>query len=217
MNENWMAKASWYELLSSCFVNTKQESAAALASGEFADALNEIVQFLALPADKVADAAALLAGYQGASSDEVFHELRGEYTRLFLSGAERPLVQPYAGVWRARQQGRQAFLMVGQESMSIERFMKKCGATRPDGYGGPVDDIGTLLEFLSVLCLRVADAAAAEGAGDAEERRLDYQKFYEEHFWEFSQALAQAVRAETSSPAFEASACLLQLLPEAAL
>lgn len=218
MNEQWMTKAAWYELSASCFRYPQRETADALVDGEFAEAFRELAGALDFPAPWADEVAVLFASYRGADAEAVFHELRGENTRLFLVGADKPLVQPYAGVWHAQVRGRAPFLMVGQESMAIERFMGECGVKRPEGYGGPVDDMGTILEFLGVLCLRVADGEAnGQPADTLQQLRDQYAQFYEQHFHPFAIPFAQGVLDHSASPAFIASARLLQALPAAAL
>lgn len=213
MNENWMAKAAWYELLSMCFLNPSRESMGAFASGEAVEAVCEIGEFVGLEQPMLDDASNLLARYQGSDVEEIFHELRREQTRLFV-GAGDPVVTPYAGVWSAQRQGKRPLLMVGSESIAIERFMVERGVSRPKGTGGPVDHIGSLLEFLSVLCLACADSEAT--GADLEDRAADYAFFYERHFIRFARHLAVEIDGQTTSDLLTFGARALLAMPESA-
>lgn len=211
MNEKWLEKAALYEILALAFLFTKQELADALVSGEYVEALVEIIEANGL--DDAVDIATTeaLSSYKGIDQKEVFHELRREYTRLFV-GSPKTLVSPYAGVWYAEEIGVEPLLFVNKESMAIERFMRSCGVGQPEGTNEPLDHIGTELEFLQYLCLLRAESVQVPENREVPEDA--YEKFYTAHFSSFSKKFAVKIIAESRIPFFRAMAQVLLALPE---
>jgi TorA maturation chaperone TorD len=136
----------------------------------------------------------------------VLHELRVEYTRLFV-GAPDPAVSPYAGVWQAERDGVEPLLFVSKEAMAVERFMRSCGVGRPEGTNEPLDSMGSELEFLQYLALLRAGAVTPPEDVDIPEGACE--EFYTEHFAIWAGDFAQKVIEETRSPFFEAAARVL--------
>ncbi|MDR2109498.1 MAG: molecular chaperone TorD family protein [Coriobacteriales bacterium] len=163
--QTWINKAALYELLAQSFLLVTRELTEALANGEYAEALAEIGGANQLDAVVLKEAVEELAVYRGRDTDELFHELRVEYTHLFV-GAPEPAVSPFAGVWWARNAGVQPLLFVNKESMAVERFMRSCGIGSREGTNEPLDHLGSELEFLQYLCLLRADAVAAPAASE---------------------------------------------------
>jgi TorA maturation chaperone TorD len=159
MTENeWLQRAALYELLAFGLRLPTPELAEAVAGGEFADALAEIGGINGLAPATIEDAVAGLAGYKDAEQDGLFHQLRAEYTRLFV-GAPEPAVSPYAGIWWAKAQGVQPLLFVNTRSMGVERYMRSFGIGQAEGKNEPLDHIATMLEFLQYLAMVLAGTA----------------------------------------------------------
>lgn len=208
--EQWINKAALYEILAQTYLFTTETLADAVRSGEYAEALAEIVELngLKLTAKDVVEP---LNDYKGRNSDEVFHELRREYTRLFI-GAKEPLITPYGGSWYALERGQKPILFVGKESMAVERFMRRCGTVQPEGTNEPLDHIGSELEFLQYLCLIKAEVVVpTEGV---EILPNDYDDFYQEHFRWFAELFAKAILEKSEMPFFRAGAQVLLALPQ---
>jgi TorA maturation chaperone TorD len=207
--QQWLNKAALYEIEALAFLYTKRELAEALASGEYAEALAEIVEACGL--EVAATEISGLAEYQGRDTDELFHELRREHTRLFV-GSPKPAVSPFAGVWFAEEQGVQPLLFVNKESMAVERFYRSCGVGQPEGTNEPLDHIGSELEFLQYLSLlRAGVTVPPEGV----EIPVDaYEQFYREHFIGFAHKLAAAVIEQSRLPLYQAAAAVLAVVPD---
>jgi TorA maturation chaperone TorD len=231
-----MNKAALFEIEALAFLPTKRELSEALASGEYAEALIEIIEANALdtpttatnnesaettghnPLDTAPPSKPLratieeeLAACQGADPDALFHELRIEHTHLFV-GAPKPAVSPFAGVWFAEEQGVEPLLFVNKESMDVERFYRSCGVGQPEGTNEPLDHIGSELEFLQYLCLLRAGAATPpEGITIPEDA---YERFYLKHFISFAHKFAAATIKESRIPFFRTVAQVLAALPE---
>ncbi len=183
-----------------------KEMVKALISGEYAEAYQEIGLYNGLDTCVVTSRRSLLGVYEGSEEEALFRRLRKEYTRLYI-GQEDPLVTPYAGVWASLEKGEKPLLMVGKESMAIERFMRKCGMGQPEGTNEPLDHIASLLEFLYYLCL--VKAEAVKPASYAEIADDDYETFFDEHFQPFAYAFANATLAATEEPLFVCASHML--------
>lgn len=207
--ENWMCKATAWELLSLAFLPPSREASEALAAGEFAEACGECLEALAVDGER---ALGLLEGYSGVDADAAYHELRREHMHLFV-GEREPLVTPYVGVRAAQARGQRGLLFVGRESMAIERFMRERGVAKDLAAGqsnDPVDHLGTVCEFLKFLCLVNARAVAVpEGFEIAEG---DYEAFLRDHFAEYAAWCSAELVEKARTPFYQAMGIMLGLV-----
>jgi TorA maturation chaperone TorD len=210
-DQKWINKAALFELLAASFLFTSEDLALALVSGDYDDALLEIGTANGLAKADLSKIVNELTIYHGAAKDDVFHELRQEYTRLFI-GSPKPAVSPFAGIWYAEQVGVKPLLFVNKESMAVERFMRSCGIGQPKGTNEPLDHIGTELEFLQYLCMLRAQAVQSQEGVEIPERA--YEDFYQVHFAGFSSKFAAKTAGESRLAFFKSAAQLLLLLPE---
>jgi TorA maturation chaperone TorD len=211
MQQQWLNRAALYELMALAFLGVRQELAEALSSGEYAEALEEIGIANGIDTELLAAAVVDLAPYQRRDAQELFHELRIEYTWLFV-GAPKPAVSPYAGVWQAEDQGVQPLLFVNKESMEVERFLRSCGVGQPEDTNEPLDHIASELEFLQYLCLVRADVV--ELPEDVLIPTDAYEEFYTAHFSPYARKIASAVAQESRIPFYRTAAQMLGALPE---
>lgn len=202
--QTWMNRAALFELLALSFLRVGNVLSDALVSGEYAEALDEVLGVNNLFVDRSTRGA--LADYVGRDSEDVLCEIRRDRTRLFV-GVRDPLVSPYAGVWWAKDHGVPPMLFVGRESMAIERFMRSCGVGRADGPNEPLDHIGSLLEFLQFLCLVRAEAVAVPEGFEIPDTA--YGDFRREHFDDFAERFARAVAEQTSEGVYRVAAYVL--------
>lgn len=209
--KEWQVSAATWEFLALSFRYPGLELAGAVASGEWAEAAEELAAALGLE---------VLGGFEGGhpgySSSDLLCVLRPEATRLFV-GAPEPAVSPYEGVWRATDDGVQALLFVNPHSMEVERFMRSCGLGRPEGTNEPLDHVATECELLEHLALRAAGAEPPEGApsgaglpGGSPEAA--YGAFLEEHARAWMPRFAEAVAAESRAPFYRDAAAFLGAL-----
>lgn len=206
----WMQRATFYELLSLGFLMPSRQLAEALTSGEFAEAAEEVLKSLEVSKELGEQAASLLDSYHGRDTDEVYHEVLRDSTRLFV-GEREPLITPYAGVHAAQERGQQGLLFVGKESMAIERFMKVHGVTKDLQAGqanDPLDHVGTVCEFLKYLCLVNAQAVVpVEGATIAEE---DFEIFYRDLWGDYPMWCAGELLDKAKSDFYRGMANMLK-------
>ena len=209
--EKWLHKAALYEILAFGLLLPTKELAEAVSSGEFADALQELAGLNGLDPAVVAQAASGLAAYAQSSAniDTLFHELRVEYTHLFV-GAPEPVASPFAGIWWAHEADVAPLLFVNKESMAVERYMRSCGIGQPEGTNEPLDHIASELEFLQYLCM--VNAKSIEPPESIEMPEDAYEVFFAEHFSEWSKKFAAAVIEKARLPFYRELARVLLLL-----
>lgn len=210
--ENWMALATAYELLSLGFLLPTKETAQALVSGEFSAACSEVCSCLQLDQVQTEMIRSSLSEYLDADCDQVFHEIRREYTRLFV-GEKKPLITPYLGVWEAGQQGSDGLLFISKGSIEIEHFMRDRGVAKDLDAGqinDPVDHIGTVFEFLKYLCL--VNACAIKAPDGFKIKSGDYAEFLTSHFDSYANWLTDQVLSISRSSFYKASTLLLSLV-----
>ena len=215
-NEMWRIRATAWELAAFSFRYPTSELVEAVASGEWLAAAREIAEALgiALPEGFGEGMSSVENPLADASVDSFFHELRAEATRLFV-GPSEPACSPYEGVWRAKAEGVKPLLFVSTHAMEVERFVKACGFTRPEGTNDPFDHVATECELLEALALR-----AVQGAGDAGESGSGngasaselYDQFLNEHMRAWVNDFCTTLLKETREPFYRAAAVYLQAL-----
>ena len=218
----WQARTMTLELLALSFRYPSVELAAAVVSGEWADAAQELsdVLGLALPAGLGDDVASHANGETITDAEAALHALRAEATRLLI-GVPKPVLASSEGLWRAAEDGVDPLRFVNPHSVAVEAFMRSCGMGQPEGSNEPLDYIATELEFMQALCaveagisplldesLAVGDLPGGSAAGA-------YGLFMREHVFAWMPAFADAVRAEARLPFYRAAGQLLRAYLEA--
>lgn len=212
--EEWMYRATAFELLSLAFLLPTKDTAEALVAGEFADACEEALGALECGPSEIDEIASLLSDYDGREAEEVFHALRKEYTYLFV-GEREPRVTPFVGVWAAQERGQKGLLFVGKESVEIEHFMRDRGVAKNLAAGhvnDPVDHIGTVCEFLKYLCLVNAKAIQAPEGVAVDEG--DYETFVREYVASYARWFSDQVLDQARCPFYKAMALFMKQMCE---
>lgn len=213
MNDNeqtWLNRAALYELLALGFLRPEPATIEALASGELAEAADEVLASLGAAADVRASVAGELSGYAGDDAEAAYHDILRDYTRL-LVGEREPAVTPFAGVRAAQERGQEGLLFVGRESMAVERFMRARGVAKDLSAGqsnDPVDHVGTVCEFLKYLCL--VNARAVEPAAGAQVAEADFALFWRDLWGAYPSWCADEVERFAATDFYRAMALLLR-------
>ena len=192
----WQVRAAAWELAALSFRYPGEELEGAVASGEWAEAAEEVASALGL---------ALPGGRCAPSPRE---GLRREATRLFV-GAPEPACPPYEGVWAAEAEGARPLLFVNPRSMEVERFVRSCGLGRPAGTNEPLDHVAAECELLELLALRAAAPGAALPGGSP---GAAYGRFLSGHARAWMPAFAERLAAEARHPFYRAAAAYLAAL-----
>lgn len=221
-NEMWAVHATAWELAAFSFRHPTRELAEAIASGEWLAAAREVLGALG-----VAGPSGFGEGIPGeeaplaeAELDAFFHRLRAEATRLFV-GPSEPACSPYEGVWRAKADGVKPLLFVNPHSMGVERFVRACGLSKPEGKNDPLDHIATECELLEALALRAAGLPVAAGERALADSNLPggsaaaaYSQFIEEHLEIWVVDFCASCESEAREPFYRAAAAYLRCLLE---
>ena len=159
-----------------------------ISSGEYRDALCEISGVIGLDSEIVDEFAQAIVPYEGREDTDIRHELRVEYTRLFVGAPVPPL--PFSeGVWRAKERGeKERLLIVNDDTMAIEAFMKACGIFAIKRNQEAIDNIYTECEFMQYLLLTDTFPDDFEYTPDQA-----YEKFFHEHMEDWIPAFCDQV------------------------
>lgn len=193
--------SNMFSLLSVAFAAPTMERARLVTNGTLVEEVVRTWKALGLPDDDATEFANALAEYRGRDAEEVMHEIRREYTRLFMLDR---LVENTEGVWRKRAEGSEtAFYMINDISMGIQDFMRYCGVVRPAGYNDSVDLIDNEWYFCSILAQD--PPYLAEAGLDAEEL---LNRFLDEHIKQWVGDFGELLARETRIPYYRALAVL---------
>ena len=214
---DWQAKATMCELLALSLRYPDEQLAEIVASGEWLDAAHEVAVACGCALPESIGRESLAASPNGTvapGTDALLHALRAEATHLFV-GAPDPAVWPFEGVWRAEDDGVQAYLFVNPHSLEVEHFCKACGLGHPEGTKDPLDHIAAELELLQYLAaLEAGIAVPAEDSVAATDLpggspAAAYAQFMDEHFMVWAPRFAEKLCAEARLPFYRAVGQLL--------
>lgn len=206
-NQTWALRAALCELLAFSLRYPTTELAGAVASGEWAEAAEEISATLGLELPEAFSADARASS--GEDPEALLHPLRAEATRLFV-GAPEPATSPYEGMWRAAEDGVKALLFVNPHSMAVERFCRSCGLVQPEGVNEPLDHVATELELMQYLAMLEAGLSqpVSDGPAPAElpggSPAAAYERFVAEHPRAWMMQFAEKVAAVARLPFYRA-------------
>jgi TorA maturation chaperone TorD len=209
--EEWLIQAALCELLAKSLQLPTRELTEVLTTGEYADTLVDIGMAARLDRSVLIQASSLLTGYIGQDSEELFHILRTEYTRLFV-GAPEPVVSPFAGVWYAREQGVEPLLFVSTRAMEIERFLRGYGVGQAEGKNEPLDHIATEFEFLQYLAL--VNAGAVQAPEGIEIPADAFATFFSKYVANWVGDFAQSIATATALPVYKVVAEVIGTIME---
>lgn len=200
--------SNMFKLFSVGFAAPTTERAAIMTDGTFVQDVRATWEALGLSKEKVDEFAAEIGGYLGRNSDEVMHEIRREYTRLFMLDR---LIEDTEGAWRKRAAGHSNVLyMVNDISMEVQDFMRFCGVVRPAGYNESVDRIDNEWQFCSILA---TDPEYLAEQGISAEEKLE--QFIDEHIKLWVPGFSKQVQEESRIPYYYALANLQAAFVEA--
>ncbi len=197
--------SNMFSLLSVGFAAPTIERARIMSDGTFVREVCETWAALGLPAAESDAFAQAMEAYRERDAQEVLHEVRCEYTRLFM--VDR-LVENTEGAWRKRAAGHEnVFYMINDISTAVQDFMRTCGVVRPAGSNDSVDLIDNEWYFCSIL----ADDPAylAESGLSAEEKLVE---FTAEHLRAWVPGFSEQVIEQTRIPYYRALAALQRAL-----
>lgn len=200
--------SNMFSMLSVGFAAPTIERAQLMTDGTFAREVGETWRALELDEADAAAFAETMAAYEGRDAEEVLHEIRCEYTRLFLVDH---LIEHTEGPWRKKAKGQDTvFYMINDLSTAVQDFMRTCGVVRPAGYNDSVDMIDNEWYFCSILAEN--PAYLAEHGLSAEEKLTE---FVDEHVRQWVPGFSDQVIEQSRIPYYRALASLQKKLVEA--
>ncbi|RNL19891.1 molecular chaperone TorD [Slackia faecicanis] len=161
---DWGLVATTCEFLAFSFRYPDRGAVMPIASGEWADALDELRRAWGFAAD--AECGELTRADSGEGPEAVLHALRQEATRLFV-GPPTPAASPYESVWAAARTHAAPLLFVSPSAIAVERFCAACGLGRPQGTNESLDHVSSELELLQFLASVESGAVDAASCGVA--------------------------------------------------
>ena len=215
--KQWELRAAATEFLAFSLSYPTSAHAKMVINGQWLGAANDMAYEIHAPWSRSGWENELATGIDGlpmADPDALLRSLCAEATRLFV-GAPNPLVSPYEGIWRAKEDGVKGLLFVNPHSMDVERFVKACGLGRPAGTNEPLDHVATELELLSYLASRASGEGASEDAVPADllpngSPSLASRRFFREHPATWLHSFATELGEKTRLQYYRAVAALLE-------
>lgn len=200
--------SNMFSLLSVGFAAPTLERAAIVTDGTFVQDVCTTWEALGLSAEAAEAFASEMECYVGRDTEEVMHEIRQEYTRLFMLDR---IVENTEGAWRKKEAGHtNVFYMINDIAMEVQDFMRFCGVVRPAGYNESVDRVDNEWQFCSILA--TAPDYLAEQDINAEEK---LEQFIDEHIKLWVPGMSKQIQEESRIPYYRSLAVLQAALVEA--
>ncbi len=207
---DWLRRFALYELLVLSFSNPTQRFAQAIASGEYAHALLELLSLngcaekvaasLVRAADERDPLTPMRAGYERKTAEEIMQYVNTEYLRLFI-GAPHPLIAPYPVVEAAEESGNP------RSEEDIVSFYERYDFAWQEVNEEP-NHIATELAFLTYL----AGVQAGVVEKDVKDADTAHDQFLSDYFDRETQEFAREIMRLTQEPVYRMAAAVLTAL-----
>lgn len=137
--------------------------------------------------------------------DELLHELKREYARLFI-GPAKMIVPPYETFYGSNYQGKDTLLMVNRAAISVENAYRDSGLIMSKDLREPPDHFATEIEFLYYLARQESDAWSDGNNAGAKKWRRKQLAFLDGHLAKWGCEFCQAVEAKSTHAFYRAIA-----------
>ncbi|WP_165046042.1 molecular chaperone [Adlercreutzia sp. ZJ138] len=195
--EERLPYAAFFELMGLSFSYPDRKLLGLIQTGEYKDAYLELTGLVGLDGKTISDMTATLDNMTQRDAEELFHELRVEYTRLFV-GTPKPLVSLSEGVWLGHKRGDNVVLaIINGSTIAVEKFMKSCGIFPSKTNREPIDTIYTECEFMQYLLTK---SSFPEDFARTPIEAYDY--FLKEHMAKWIPGFAEQVQEITETAWF---------------
>lgn len=138
-----------FKLFSLAFEPPTLDLAKLIVSGSLKEDMKAIWDDMGLPQRSMHSFDAELEAYIGQDEKETLHEIRREFTRLFMG--DKPRIANSEGMWRMGAENRRAVLIINSYSLEVADFMRQCGVVRAKEYNDCLDYIEAECDFASFL------------------------------------------------------------------
>ncbi len=138
------------KLFSRAFAYPDMQLAELIASGTLQRDLFQMCIATGMPENIASLNCESMMQYYGYSSEDIMHELRQEYSALFLG--RFPLASYSEGVWLCKKEGyKDPPLMINPRSIEVQEFQRSCGVIQADDYRDSIDTVDSECEFAAYL------------------------------------------------------------------
>ena len=138
-----------FKLFSVAFTPVTEQSVQAIVEGTMADDVASTWKALGMPSEPLEEFLAVMEQYRGRDPEEVLHELRTDWSHLYLG--DKPRVANTEGLWRFRSEGRDAEHMTNRYTNEVADFMRECGVKHLPEYNDCIDYIENECDFAAFL------------------------------------------------------------------
>lgn len=197
--------ADIFELLSSLFAFPTMELAQALSQGSVESDARGCLADIGADEGAITSTVAPLGKFVGLDAEELYRQLRIDYSLLYLAPGAHVPVFPYEAAFRYVADGRDGVpsLFRSPVTLDAEHMMHEAGVEPSDARVEPADSIWNEFAFLSYLFGCWARALSAEGDSASDEASQRHERiltFWEAHgepwmipFMEQTQRMSPAV------------------------
>lgn len=137
--------------------------------------------------------------------EELLHELKIEYARLFI-GPGPMVVPPFETFYGSAKKNQQVLLMVSPAAMAVENAYLEAGVAVPQNRREPPDHFATEMEFLYFLSKQESDAWATGKNAAAKKWRRRELAFLDGHLAKWGCEFCRAVKEQSLHPFYRAIA-----------
>ncbi|AFM00389.1 MULTISPECIES: molecular chaperone [Desulfitobacterium] len=201
-----IAASDLYQLLAMWLQLPTREIAAGLLNGSLAEDVLAIFDELGFPAHLQKGLKSVFSQIQeeSKSQEELFSDLRKEYTRLFTH-PKQPQIHIYESLFLFNPEGDEArpSLFISPAALDAERCYKKAGVARAKEVNEPGDHMATEMEFMMFLYLQKAKALQEGDRTEVERRGKEIQEFYEIHLQKWAKEFFARCSTLSEHPFFK--------------
>jgi TorA maturation chaperone TorD len=204
-----LARSNVFGLLAFAFFDPTPDFVQQIIDNSFISELNGYFKDLTARQPSVMQALDPLkerqAELSGMDADELLHQIRMEYARLFI-GPSHMVVPPYETFYGSKNSQGGTLLMVSPTAMAVENAYREAGVNLSSDLREPPDHFATEMEFLYYLCKQESDAWAAGKNAMAKKWRRKQLAFLDGHLAKWGCEFCQAVEAQSTHPFYRAVA-----------
>lgn len=193
-----------FKLFSVAFTPHTAQSVKVVTSGMLAEDVATTWKALGLPQDALDAFVDALASYKDRDEEEVLHELRQDWSHMYLG--DPPRIANSEGMWRFRNEGRETVRMINRHSRAVADFMRECGVKRQEKYNDCIDYLENECDFCAFL------ANGPEYLAEMGKDNIELlSTFVDDHVLQWAPGLCEEIQGEARSGYYQAVAKLMSV------
>jgi TorA maturation chaperone TorD len=201
------ASSDFYQMLSLSLQFPSKELAIALLEGTYWEDGLSILEDLSCSKQDIHQAAEDIRQLEAVPEEELYKQLRQEYTRLF-NDPKNPRLAIYESLflYKPKEKGEKPMLFLSPEAIEAEKSYKEAGVKVDKKFGEPADHMATELEFLMVLYANKGMAIKEQNKEKLENINKKIINFYQNHLGKWGYEFFERLEAETTMEHFRVMA-----------